>query len=44
MGLASRSLYPLVAVTGLAQGLIDLGVKLDVGAAAEATLTELSMT
>ena len=44
MGLASRSLYPLIAATALAQGLIDLGVKLDVGAAAEATLTELSTT
>lgn len=44
MGLASRSLYPLIAATALAQGLIDLGVKLDVGAAAEATMMELSMT
>jgi pyridoxamine--pyruvate transaminase len=44
MGLASRSLYPLVAVAALAQGLTDLGVKLDIGAAAEATLMELSMT
>lgn len=42
MGLASRSLYPLVAVTALVQGLIDLGVKLDVGAAAEATMMNLS--
>jgi pyridoxamine--pyruvate transaminase len=42
MGSASRSLYPLVAVSALARGLADLGVTVDVGAAAEATLETLS--
>jgi pyridoxamine--pyruvate transaminase len=42
MGLASRSLYPLVGVTALAQGLKELGVPVDVGAAAEATINELT--
>ena len=42
MGLASRSLYPLVGVTALAQGLKELGVPVDVGSAAEATINELT--
>ncbi len=36
MGLSARSGYPLVAVTALGQGLRDLGVPVDVGAAADA--------
>jgi len=42
MGSGSRSLYPLVSVSALARGLADLGVTVDVGAAAAATLESLS--
>jgi pyridoxamine---pyruvate transaminase len=42
MGPASRSLYPLVAVSALGRGLVDLGVSLDVGAGADAVMAELS--
>lgn len=42
MGTGSRSLYPLVSVSALARGLADLGVEVDVGAAAAATLESLS--
>jgi pyridoxamine--pyruvate transaminase len=41
MGPACRSLYPLVAVTSLGRGLIDLGVPLDLGAGAEAVMDVL---
>ncbi len=41
MGPACRSLYPLVAVTSLGRGLIDLGVPLDLGAGAEAVMQTL---
>jgi pyridoxamine--pyruvate transaminase len=36
MGPAARSLYPVVAVTALGQGLADQGVSVDIGAGAEA--------
>lgn len=42
MGPAARSLYPLVAVTALGQGLADLGVKVDVGAGAAAVAATIS--
>lgn len=42
MGPASRSLYPLVAVSALGRGLIDLGVSVDVAAAAQAVLEVLA--
>lgn len=42
MGTGSRSLYPLVSVAALARGLADLGVEVDVGAAAAATLSSLA--
>lgn len=42
MGTGSRSLYPLVSVAALARGLADLGVAVDVGAAAAATLESLA--
>jgi pyridoxamine--pyruvate transaminase len=42
MGTGSRSLYPLVSVSALARGLADLGVEVDVGAAAAATLESLA--
>ena len=42
MGPAARSLYPLVAVTALGRGLADLGVKVDIGAAAAAVLEVIS--
>lgn len=38
MGPASRSLYPLIAVSALGRGLVDLGVPLDVGAGAQAAM------
>lgn len=41
MGPASRSLYPLIAVTALAKGLSDLGIAVDVGAGAEAVMSVL---
>ncbi len=44
MGLASRSLYPLVGVEALVQGLKDFGIALDSGAAARATLDALAPT
>jgi pyridoxamine--pyruvate transaminase len=42
MGPASRSLYPLVAVSALGRGLVDLGVSLDVGAGAQAVMDGLA--
>jgi pyridoxamine--pyruvate transaminase len=42
MGPASRSLYPLIAVTALGRGLIDFGFQLDVGAGAQAVMDTLS--
>ncbi len=42
MGPASRSLYPLVAVSALGRGLLDLGVSVDVGAGAQAVMEVLS--
>jgi pyridoxamine--pyruvate transaminase len=42
MGPASRSLYPLVAVSALGRGLLDLGISVDVGAGAQAVLEVLS--
>ncbi len=42
MGLASRSLYPLVGVCALAEGIRELGYSVDIGAAAEATMAELT--
>lgn len=42
MGPASRSLYPLVAVSALGRGLLDLGVSVDIGAAAQAVLETLA--
>jgi pyridoxamine---pyruvate transaminase len=42
MGPAARSLFPHVAVSALGRGLLDLGVDLDVGAGADATLQVLS--
>ena len=41
MGPASRSLYPLVAVSALGRGLVDLGVPLDIGAGAQAVMDVL---
>jgi pyridoxamine--pyruvate transaminase len=42
MGPASRSLYPLVAVSALGRGLADLGVSVDIGAAAQAVMDTLA--
>jgi pyridoxamine--pyruvate transaminase len=42
MGPASRSLYPLVAVSALGRGLIDLGVSVDLGAGAQATMESVA--
>ena len=42
MGIASTSLYPVVAVSAVAQGLADLGAPVDVGAASAATLAALN--
>jgi pyridoxamine--pyruvate transaminase len=42
MGPASRSLYPLVAVSALGRGLADLGVPVDIGAGAQAALDVLA--
>lgn len=42
MGPASRSLYPVVAVTALGRGLLDLGVEVDVGAGAAAAAEVIS--
>jgi pyridoxamine--pyruvate transaminase len=42
MGIASTSLYPVVAVTAVTQGLADLGAPVDVGAASAATLAALT--
>jgi pyridoxamine--pyruvate transaminase len=42
MGPASRSLYPLVAVSAFGRGLADLGVPVDVGAGAQAVLEVVS--
>jgi pyridoxamine--pyruvate transaminase len=42
MGPAARSLYPLVAVSSLGRGLLDLGVSVDIGAGAQALLEVLS--
>jgi pyridoxamine--pyruvate transaminase len=42
MGPASRSLYPLVAVSALGRGLADLGVGVDLGAGAQAVLDTLA--
>jgi pyridoxamine--pyruvate transaminase len=41
MGIASTSLYPVVAVTAVVQALADLGAPVDVGAASAATLAAL---
>lgn len=42
MGPASRSFYPLVAVTALGRGLRDLGVSVDLASAGEAVLEGLA--
>jgi pyridoxamine---pyruvate transaminase len=42
MGPASRSLYPLVAVSALGRGLADFGVSIDVGAGAQAAIDVLA--
>jgi len=42
MGPASRSLYPLVAVSALGRALVDLGVQLDLGAGAQAVMDVLA--
>jgi pyridoxamine---pyruvate transaminase len=42
MGPASRSLYPLVAVSALGRGLADLGATVDVGAGAQAVMDVLA--
>ncbi len=42
MGPASRSLYPLVAVSALGRSLADLGVSVDVGAGAQAVMDVLA--
>ena len=42
MGPASRSLYPLVAVSALGRGLADLGVTVDIGAGAQAVMDVLA--
>jgi pyridoxamine--pyruvate transaminase len=42
MGPASRSLYPLVAVSALGRGLADLGVSVDLGAGAQAVMDVLA--
>jgi pyridoxamine--pyruvate transaminase len=42
MGPASRSLYPLVAVSALGRGLADLGASVDIGAAAAAVMDVLA--
>jgi pyridoxamine--pyruvate transaminase len=42
MGPASRSLYPLVAVSALGRGLADLGIQVDIGAGAQAVMEVLS--
>jgi pyridoxamine---pyruvate transaminase len=42
MGPASRSLYPLVAVSALGRGLADLGVAVDIGAGAQAAMDVLA--
>ena len=42
VGPASRSLYPLVAVSALGRGLVDLGVPVDVGAGAQAVMDSLA--
>ncbi|MGH2859364.1 MAG: pyridoxal-phosphate-dependent aminotransferase family protein [Solirubrobacteraceae bacterium] len=42
MGPASRSLNPLVAVSALGRGLLDLGVTVDVGRGAEAVMASLA--
>jgi len=42
MGPAARSLYPLVAVAALGRGLADLGVAVDIGAAAQALTDSLA--
>jgi pyridoxamine---pyruvate transaminase len=42
MGPASRSLYPLVAVSALGRGLADLGVRVDLGAGAQAVMDVLA--
>jgi pyridoxamine--pyruvate transaminase len=42
MGPGARSLYPVVAVSALGRGLLDLGVDVDVAAGVDATLRVLS--
>ena len=42
MGIASTSLYPVVAVNAVTQALADLGAPVDVGAASAATLAALT--
>jgi pyridoxamine--pyruvate transaminase len=42
MGPGARSFYPLVAVTALGRGLADQGVRVDIGAGAEAVAQVIS--
>lgn len=42
MGVTARSLYPVVGLSALGRSLVDLGVKVDVGAGAEAALEVIS--
>ena len=42
MGVTARSLYPVVGLSALGRGLVDLGVMVDVGAGVEAALAVIS--
>jgi pyridoxamine---pyruvate transaminase len=42
MGAIARPMYPIVGLTALGQGLLDLGVKVDIGAGVEAAMASLA--
>jgi pyridoxamine---pyruvate transaminase len=42
MGMTARSMYPVVGLSALGRGLVDLGAKVDVGAGVEAALEVIS--
>ena len=42
MGLSARPMYPIVGLSALGRGLLDLGARVDVGAGIEAALAALS--
>jgi pyridoxamine---pyruvate transaminase len=44
MATSARGLYPVVGLAALGQTLLDLGVRVDVGAGVEAALAEISQT